>query len=124
MSGVYTVRFGALQGSAGQVWDLLVPVVGSTWIVRDILVTNTGENAAGVSVWFEGSGNAYRVHLLSLQGLAAGTSHHLELRQELLVGETLRATSDAVAWDAVVTGYRFAGGTARVGVLPAHRTEP
>ena len=115
---VYTVRFGGRYFTTGGTHEIFRASAGYTWILRDLLWSIGDTPTTHVIIWIDAgqSGPLYLVRDLAPQPEVVG---HLELRQELLVGDLLMIASDATNFSVAATGYRFTGENPRTGLLPA-----
>jgi hypothetical protein len=83
------------------------PGDAQTYITRDIVIANQTGSASAVHLWIQGP-TAIVASLYREPALPAGTSVHVDLRQELHPGETLWGYSAEHPWSIAITGYVFA----------------
>lgn len=72
-------------------------------ILRDIILANLHTAPQIVRLYLSTGGANY--DLFRIPAAAALTSYHLELRQEMLHGDTLSLQSDLGVLTALITGY-------------------
>jgi len=102
----YTRRLGSLFEQAAGLYVIATGETGVTTIVRDIVVWNAQAEPADIHVFISPGGVA-RIALLDAVALPTNESRHLDLRQELLVGERLELETNSALFSAVVTGYKL-----------------
>lgn len=74
-----------------------------TWIIRDITIANTmASGTLKAQIWIKAGSTEWT---LFYGDVAAGSSTHLELRQEILPSEELHAGATNGPVSIVVTGY-------------------
>jgi hypothetical protein len=106
MAEPYTRRLGAIYHSDSDPVKLYEAIAGETTIVRDICFTHYDTQPRLIRVNAQpGSGPAFS--LAWVGDLAPLHTHHVDLRQELAVGESIYVSSDAAQWSVMVTGLRL-----------------
>lgn len=89
MSAPYTRRLGAVRLESLSVAAMFTAPGSYVTILRDLVICNFTSAAVDTFLSVKPvSGSAY--YLLALKGMAAGTTSHLDLRQEMLPGEILQ----------------------------------
>lgn len=105
MVAAYTRRLGAGSYLPPGETVLFTATDAHVWVVRDIVLTNFYPAPQFVQVFVRAGTSIFP--LLVFAELAATTSAHLELRQEILPGEELLVYSVNGSIGIAVTGYAF-----------------
>ena len=107
MPAVFTTKLGSVNSTGpGDVLLYTVPA-GHHVVVRDIVAfRGTGTVPMTVYVQPGGSGGAYTLaYLTSSSGF-----DHVDLRQAINVGDSVRVNTGGTTFQVAVTGYDFTGG--------------
>jgi len=104
---VYTRRLGAVRFAEGGTLLMHTAAAGKVTILRDVIVGSSADTPANVSIYIE-TGTGQILWILGIIALEQSQTVHLELRQEMLPGETLWASGSPAPFTAMATGYVFA----------------
>lgn len=103
MSTIYTRRVVLARLDVPAVQKIFTHTGPDVLVLRDIILTNL-HTAPQIARLFLSSGSL-NYDVFRLPAAAALTSYRLELRQEMLSGESLSLQSDLGVLTAMVTGY-------------------
>lgn len=105
MAAIYTRRLCALVWNDGVDHPLITVPGGTTWVVRDLVLTNLGSAAESYDVYVVGTPGG--MHLFR-GSVPSNQSVHVDMRQALEPGDTIgtyRFTAGPSSL--MITGYEF-----------------
>jgi hypothetical protein len=100
----YTRRLGEARPDAPGSVLIHTAAVGVTTVIRDLIIAHFDQTPQELTFYKQAPG-APGYYIYAVAGAEPNVTYHLDLRQELLVGEHLYASAGASIWTALATGY-------------------